>query len=157
MSIFEKALSVMDDLFGRDRQFSMATVKDGIPSVRFVDTYYEDGCMYIVTHAASRKVKDISHNPNVALCNSSLCRFRGLAVNIGHPLDSSNALVRQRLIEIFEPWYFAHNNEADPGMCYVKVELQSGFFHQDGIGYKIDFGKRTATASLFECDIALTE
>ena len=147
----------MCDLFAKDRQFALATVKDGIPSVRFIDTYYEDGCFYIVTHAASRKSKEISKNPNIALCNGELCSFQGRATNIGHPQDKENEAIREKLIQVFAPWYFAHNNEDDPGMCYLKVELQSGFFHADGIGYKVDFEKRTADASLFQFDITSTE
>ena len=43
------------------------------------------------------------------------------------------------MIEAFKPWYFAHNNENDEYMCFVKVELEHGFFYKDGIGYKVNF------------------
>lgn len=35
-------------------------------------------------------------------------------------------------------------------MCYVKVELSNGFFHKDGIGYKVDFTRKTAEEIPFE-------
>ncbi len=152
MTTFEKAQSLMYELFAQDRQFALATVKDGIPSVRTIDTYYDDGCLYIVTHAAFRKSKEIADNPNVALCDGDFCTFQGRATNIGHPLDAGNAAIREKLMKAFEPWYFAHNDESDPGMCYLKVELSSGFFHADGIGYKVDFEKQSATTSPFHLD-----
>lgn len=151
MSTFTKSLTVMDDLFGKDCTFSFATAKEGVPSVRVIDTYYHGEAFYIVTYANSQKGKEIEGNPSVALCNSFF-RFTGKAYNLGHPLKPENAELRKTLIKVFAPWYFAHNNEDHEHMCFVKVTLDHGFCFKDGAGYKIDFAKKTAETFPFAPD-----
>lgn len=157
MNEFECAVKIMKDLFSRDYQFALATSSDNVPSLRFVDTYFDGESFYIVTYALSQKVKDISKNPNVSLCARKMHSFSGKAYNIGHPLDEKNSEIREKLIKVFEPWYFAHNNEQDENMCYVRIEPTSGFFHKDGKGYKVDFSKRSVESFPFKFDIVLTE
>ena len=152
MNAFEKAMSVMNELFAKDYTFALATVKDSIPSVRFVDTYFDNDSFYIVTYAKTQKVKELEINRHVSLCNK-LYRFDGIAYNIGHPLEPQNNEIREKLIKVFEPWYFEHNNENDQDMCFVKVDLKQGFFYKDGIGYKVDFVNKQAEESPFEFDI----
>lgn len=152
ITTYEKGLNIMEELFAKDYQFALATSNDNIPCVRFVDTFYNNGAFYVVTYAKSRKIKDIEKNPEVSLCNK-LYRFNGAAYNIGHPLSEENYSIRKKLIEVFEPWYFAHNNENDENMCYVKIELKQGFFYKDNMGYKVDFEKRKAEEFPFTFDI----
>ncbi len=152
MSNYEKAIMVMNDLFAKDYQFALATVEGNKPSVRIVDTYYESGSFYIVTYAQSQKVQELTENPKVSLCND-MYRFDGNAMNIGHPLKPDNKELREKLIKVFEPWYFAHNNEDDENMCYVKIELSKGFFYKDGSGYRVDFHTKEAEEIPFEFDI----
>jgi len=157
MDTYEKGLRAMEALFGRDYQFALATAANGTPSVRFVDTFYNDGCFYIVSHAGSRKVKEIQANPAVSLCSRKMHAFSGTAENIGHPLKPENAALREGLIEVFKPWYFRHNNEADAGMCYLRVTPETGFVHIGGVGYKMDFMHHTAREFPFSFDTTLTE
>lgn len=152
MNAYEEGLGVLETLFARDYQFALATSNDNIPAVRFIDTFYDSGAFYIVTYGKSQKVKEIQNNPVVAL-SRDLYRFTGLARNIGHPLSEKNREIREKLIRVFEPWYFAHNNENDENMCYVRVDLKKGFFYKDGIGYKADFDRKTAEKVPFVFDI----
>lgn len=152
MSKYEKCLEVMSKLFAKDCQFALATTKDNVPSVRMVDTFYDEGSLYIVTHSNSKKVQELKENSQVSLCNM-LYRFSGNAVVIGHPLQVENKDIRDKLIKVFEPWYFAHNNENDPNMCYVKVELTDGFFYDDGVGYKVSFQYKEVEQFPFDMDI----
>jgi len=149
MEVFEKSLKVMNELFARDYQFALATTNNNIPSIRFVDTYFDNGCFYIVTYAKSKKVKELEINENVSLCNK-LYNFQGVAYNIGHPSKPQNSEVREKLISAFEPWYFKHNDENDENMCYVKVELTYGFFYKNGTGFKVDFIAKNADEFPFE-------
>ena len=73
----------------------------------------------------------------------------------GHPLQPENSEIRAKLIQVFAPWYFEHNNENDENMCYVKVEPDSGFFHKDGTGYKVDFAAKTAERAPFSPDVIM--
>ena len=156
MNAFEKSKKVMSNLFSRDYQFALATANENAPSVRVVDTYYEDSNFYVVTYAKSQKVKEIEQNPNVSLCSKQY-RFTGLAFNIGHPLEPQNTQIREKLIKEFEPWYFAHNNEKDENMCYVRIELTNGFLYQDGVGYSVDFKNEEAKEFPFEHEIIISE
>lgn len=143
MITYDKSLEILKELFGRDYTFVLATAQNNIPSQRVVDTYYSNGAFWIVTYALSNKVKEISANPHVSLCNT-FHGFSGKAYYMGHPLNEDNKEIRQKLIKAFEPWYFAHNNEADENMCYLKIEPEQGFFHKDGTGYKVNFLDNTA-------------
>ncbi len=157
MEAYLEALTVMDDLFGRDYQFAMAATGASGPSVRYVDTLWADGCFYIATHQASRKVKETALEPRVSLCARKMYTFSGRAENIGHPLKPENSAIRQLLTEAFSAWYFRHNNENDPGMCYLRIRPESGFFHRDGVGYRVDFTRQTAEIFPFAFDTALTQ
>lgn len=150
METYNKAMQAMEKLFGQDCVFAMATAsKDGKPSVRELDTYWQDGAFYVVTHRKTQKVREIEANPYMSLCREWF-RFSGTAVNIGHPRDAANAAIRETLMKVFEPWYLPHNNEDDPHMCFVKITPKSGFFFLDGTGYKVDFAARTAESFPFE-------
>ena len=54
VDMYEKAMKVIKELFARDYQFAMATAHENSPSVRFVDTFYEDGSFFVVTYAKAR-------------------------------------------------------------------------------------------------------
>lgn len=149
MNAYEKAMAAMEELFARDCQFALATAKDNVPSVRVVDTYYDGESFYIVTYGESRKVKEMEANPSVSLCDG-LYRFNGMAHNIGHPLEPQHTAIRTKLIDAFSPWYFKHNDENDPHMRYVRIDLSDGFFHKDGMGYKVDFLTKEAEAFPFK-------
>lgn len=154
MSNLETAMAIMTELFSKDCVFALATSSENKPSVRMIDTYYKDGAFYAVTFANSMKVKELETSEKVALCNQAY-RFDGIACNIGHPLKSENSDIREKLIQVFEPWYFRHNNEKDETMCYIKVELQHGFFYKDGMGYKVNFTNNTVEIFPFTFDIVL--
>lgn len=102
MAAYEKSMRVLSDLFGRDCTFALATAKDNIPSLRVVDTYYEDGVFWVVTYAKSVKVQAIESNPAVAWCHD-FQNFRGKAYNAGHPLREENKAIRETLTRVFEP------------------------------------------------------
>lgn len=149
MEEYEK---VLVKLFQKDTPFALATCKENCPTVRMVDFYYKDGAFYGVSYGTSRKMKDIEHNAKVALCKD-MYRFEGEAYNIGHPLLATNKVIREELIKAFEKWYFLHNNEQDKHMCYMKIELNNGFFYADGIGYQVDFKSNSVKNIPFTYDL----
>jgi len=152
MNAYEEGLGVLETLFARDYQFALATSNNNIPAVRFIDTFYNNGAFYIVTYGKSHKVKEIEYNPVVSL-SKDLYRFTGIARNIGHPLLKENLKIREKLIKVFEPWYFAHNDENDENMCYIRVDLKDGLYYKDGTGYKVNFESKTAEKFPFIFDI----
>jgi len=154
MTAFKKSMVVLSDLFSKDFTFVLATAKENVPSARVVDTYYENGIFWMVTYSKSNKMKEIENNPHVALCNNFHC-FKCIARNVGHPLNEEKKAIREKLIKVFESWYFAHNDENDEHMCYVKVEPESGFFHKDGFGYRVDFINKIAEEFPFSPNIEM--
>ncbi len=152
MTDYQQSLEVMRQLFQKDCTFVLATAKNNVPSQRVVDAYFYNGEFWIVTYAKSNKFLEISQNPNVSLCNNFHI-FQGKAYNEGHPLLSQNKEIRENLIKVFEVWYFAHNDENDENMCYIKVVPQKGFFHKDGKGYGVDFINQRVKIIPFSRDI----
>lgn len=152
MEIYKKALYTMNELFAKDCQFAMATAKDNTPSVRVVDTFFDNCSFYVVTYSNTQKVRELENNSQISLCNE-FYRFTGNAYNIGHPLLLENRGIREKLIKVFEPWYFAHNNENDENMCYVKIDLKEGFFYKDKVGYKVNFQLQEVEEFPFDLDM----
>ena len=148
MNVYEKSLEVMESLFARDCLFSLATSAGDAPTVRVVDAYYQEGAFYVVAYTSTQKARDIAVNPNVAMCDM-FKRFSGKAEIIGHPLDEKNREIREKLIKVFEGWYFLHNNESDAEMCYIKITPEKGFFHKDKVGYRVDFAGKSAESIPF--------
>ena len=62
-------------------------------------------------------------------------------------------LGRSRLRGVFADWYDRHNDESDPNMRYVRIDVTSGFFHADGTGYEVDFSAKTAKVFSFAPDV----
>lgn len=89
---------------------------------------------------------------NQKIKNKILKSFSGNAYNIGHPLSLENGDIREKLIKVFEPWYFAHNNEDDEDMCYVRIKVKEGFFYKDGIEYKVNFQLKEVEQFPFDFD-----
>ena len=46
---------------------ALATIDKGVPHVRYVNAYYENGAFYIITYALSNKMKHIERNPVIAI------------------------------------------------------------------------------------------
>ena len=78
----EKALEIMRERFGSDSLIAVATIEGDRPSVRTVNSYYENGAFYVITHALSGKMKQIASNPNAAICGDWFTAH-GIGENIG--------------------------------------------------------------------------
>lgn len=51
---------LMDERFGHDNIIALATIDAGIPYVRNVDAFYEEGAFYVITYALSNKMNHIA-------------------------------------------------------------------------------------------------
>ena len=130
---------IMVERFGRDTLLSIATIDGSIPSVRIVDSFYENGNFYTITHALSNKMKQIQTNPKVAVCGEWFTAH-GIGENIGHPCDEQNEEIATKLRETFSAWYSnGHTNESDPNTCILRIRLTDGVLFHHGTRYDIDF------------------
>ena len=133
------ALKVMDERFGHDTLLSVATVYGNKPMVRIVNSYYENGTFYVVTHSLSNKMKQIHNNSAVAICGEWFTA-NGIGENIGWVLDEKNSETMKKIRIAFAEWYEnGHTDENDKKTCLLKIKLIDGILFNQGTRYDIDF------------------
>ncbi len=130
---------LMDRRFGHDNLIAIATECDHIPYVRAVNTYYENGSFYVITHALSGKMQQMQRNPKIAICGDWFTA-QGLGESMGHILTPENADIADKLRTVFAEWYDnGHSNEADPNTIILRIRLTNGVLFHHGERYDIDF------------------
>ena len=135
----QKAQEIMNRRFNHDTLISLATVDSNIPSVRTVNSYYENRAFYVITHALSNKMQHIEKNPAVAICGDWFTAH-GTGENLGHILDDKNKVISDKLRNAFASWYNnGHTNESDPNTCILCIHLTDGVLLSHGTRYDIDF------------------
>lgn len=148
MNKYGDANKIMIERFGHDCLISVATVDGTHPSVRTVNSYYEEGAFYVVTYALSNKMKQIKANPDIAICGEWFSAH-AIGENLGYVRDESNAAMMAKLREAFASWYNnGHTNEDDPNTCLLCIRLTDGVLIDQDVKYgqwqfKIDFPTQT--------------
>lgn len=133
----QAAREIMDMRFGCDSLIALATVDGGVPSVRTVNAYYEDGCFYVVTHALSGKMKQMAANPTVGICGEWFTGH-GVGENLGHVLAEQNAEMMSKLRVVFDEWYSnGHVDESDPNTILLRIRLTDGVLMSHGTRHEI--------------------
>lgn len=139
MDKYQEAMQILSERFGKDTLLSLATVDEGRPNVRIVNSYYEDGAFYTVTYALSGKMRQIARNPDLAVCGEWFTAH-GIGENLGYVRDERNAAIMEKLRVAFAAWYDnGHTNEDDPNTCLLRVRLTDGVLFSNGVKYDIDF------------------
>ncbi|MCR3906726.1 MAG: pyridoxamine 5'-phosphate oxidase family protein [Tenericutes bacterium] len=152
MNEFELALQLMNQSFGKDIQYALATMDQDKPVVRIIDGYFLDGCIYVTTYQLANKVKQIQTNPNVSL-TYKLNRFTGKCMNLGHPLLLSNAVIREKLKKAFYLFYDRHVDENDSNTCILKIDVSTALMCLDNKKYHFNFNDKTVHVSDFIDDM----
>ena len=149
MQMYENAMSIMTERFGKDSLIAIATTDGERLYNRMVDAFYEDGAFYVSTNALSSKVKQSEMNPNVAVCAIDWFSGHGTGKNLGWVLDPKNAEIRSKLREAFSEWYDHANNEQDKNCCILEIRLTDGMLIKDhhAVRYQIDFENKSALVS----------
>lgn len=131
-----EAEQIMKERFGKDNVIALATEENGLPYVRYVDAYYEDGNFYIITHALSGKMKQISKNPAVAIAGEWFTAH-GRAINMGYFGKEENQQTAKRLREVFSEWIDnGHNDFSDQNTIILRIELLDGTLFSQGTRYE---------------------
>ena len=134
-----QAREIMNDRFHKDSIIALATMDGNIPSVRAVNSYYEDGCFYTITYALSGKMQQISKNPTVAICGDWFTGH-GIGENLGWIRLRENEELADKLRQVFAAWYDnGHTNEEDPNTVILRVRLTDGVLLHHGTRFDIDF------------------
>lgn len=135
----ETANVILEEPFGMASLTGLATVEDGIPSVRTVDVVYIDGTFYSVTCALSGKMRQIAKNPAVAI-SGDWFTAHGAGENPGHMLPEENQKIMDKIRAAFAAWYDnVHTNEADPHTILLRIRLTGGVLFCSGTRYAINF------------------
>ena len=144
MNRYDDALHILNDRFGCDTLLSLATLEGSRPSVRIVNSYYEEGAFYTVTYALSNKMKQISGQPQVAICGEWFTAH-GVGENLGWVCDEKNAQMMDKLHAVFAEWYTnGHIDEDDPNTCLLRIRLTDGVLFNHGTRYELDFIEQRA-------------
>lgn len=135
----QEARSIMKERFGHDSLIALATVEDGLPWVRTVNAYYEDGAFYVLVNAYTNKMRQIAKEPRVAVCGDWFTGH-GVAEEIGWMLDPKNAEKLAKLKTVFAAWYDnGHMDENDTASRILRVRMTDGVLFSHGTRYDIDF------------------
>lgn len=129
---------LMDERFGHDCIIALATTDEGLPYVRNVDAYYEDGAFYVVTYALSNKMIHIAKNPTVAIAGDWFTAH-GTGKNLGFVGKDENRDIMAKLKEVFSAWINAHTNLEDENTCLLRIQLTDGILFSHGTRFDIDF------------------
>lgn len=132
----QKADKIMVERFGRDTIIALSTVKNGMPYVRYVNAFYENGAFYIITHALSSKMKHIESNPTVAIAGDWFTAH-GMGVSLGCFGKEENRIIADKLKKAFAEWIDnGHNDFDDENTVILCIELTDGLLLSQGTRYE---------------------
>ena len=132
---------ILIERFGNDNIIALATTVDNKPYVRSVDSFYENGSFYVLTHGLSNKMKQIHQNPSVAIAGEWFTA-NGQGINLGYFGDKENKKIAKKMSVIFSEWINnGHNNFEDKNTCILQIKLIDGVLFSQGTRYDIDFTK----------------
>lgn len=137
MKIDSDAAKILAERFGKDNLIALATVEDGIPQVRAVNAYYEEGAFYVITYGKSNKMRQLAQNPVAAIAADWFtCHARGESMGwFGKP---ENRTIAERLRRAFAEWIDnGHNDFADENTCILRLEITDGVLFNHGTRYEI--------------------
>lgn len=131
-----EAEKIMIERFGKDTVIALATVEDGVPYVRSVNAYYENGAFYIITYALSNKMRQIENNPIVAI-SGEWFTAHGNSINLDYFKREENQLIAEKLKNAFAEWIDnGHNNFDDKNTIILCVKLTDGLLLSHGTRYE---------------------
>lgn len=132
----QEAEKIMTERFGKDTVISLATVENGIPYVRSVNAYYENGAFYIITYVLSNKMKQLSNDPIAAIAGEWFSGH-GKGINLGYFGKPENYFLAEKLKKVFAQWIDnGHNNFDDENTVILCVELTDGLLLSHGTRYE---------------------
>ena len=134
-----QAEKIMNERFSKDSIIALATVKDGVPYVRNVNSYYEDGAFYVITSGLSSKMRQIENSHVVAVAGYWFTAH-GKGENLGYFGKSENAEIAGKLKKVFAEWIDnGHNDFGDVNTCILRIRLTDGILLSHGTRFEIDF------------------
>lgn len=132
-----KTEKAMVERFGKDTIIALATMENGMPHVRYVNAYYEQGAFYIITHRLSNKMRHIERNAGVAIAGEWFTAH-GNGASLGFLGNEENELIARRLKDAFAEWINnGHMDLGDKNTVILRVELTEGLLLSHGSRYEL--------------------
>ena len=132
----QKAEQILAERFGKDTVVALATAEGGIPFVRYINAYYEDGAFYLITHARSNKMRQIEGNPAVAIAGEWFTGH-GTGRSLGYFGREENSAIAQKLKKAFAAWIEnGHNDFSDQNTIILCIVLTDGLLLSHGTRYE---------------------
>lgn len=132
----EEAEKIMIERLGKDTVIVLATVKDGVPYVRYVNAYYDNGAFYIITYALSDKMKHIENDSVIAIAGEWFTAH-GRGIDLGWLGKEENHKIARRLKKVFSEWIDnGHTDLDDENTVILCVELTDGLLLSHGTRYE---------------------
>lgn len=128
---------ILAERFGKDNLIALATVENGIPQVRAVNAYYDNGAFYVITHAKSNKMRQLAQNSTAAIAADWFtCHATG--ENLGWYRKDENREIAEKLRNAFSEWIDnGHNDFSDENTCILRLEITDGVLFNHGIKYEL--------------------
>ncbi|MDE7221260.1 MAG: pyridoxamine 5'-phosphate oxidase family protein [Oscillospiraceae bacterium] len=135
-TINPEAEKIIIERFGKDSVIALSTIENGVPYVRYVNAYYENGAFYIITYARSNKIKHIESNPIVAIAGDWFTAH-GKGINLGYFGKDENYRISEKLKTVFAEWVGnGHNDFDDENTIILCIELTDGLLLSHGTKYE---------------------
>ena len=133
----QEAEQIMVERFGGDAVLALSTAEGNVPYVRLVNAHYEDGALYVITHARSNKMQQIARNPVVAIAGEWFTAH-GRAESLGWFGKSENRILAAKLETAFSAWiHNGHNDFDDPDTIILRIRLTDGVLLSHGRRFEL--------------------
>lgn len=133
----QEAEQIMVERFGGDAVLALSTAEGNVPYVRLVNAHYEDGALYVITHARSNKMQQIARNPIVAIAGEWFTAH-GRAESLGWFGKSENRTLAAKLETAFSAWiHNGHNDFDDPDTIILRIRLTDGVLLSHGRRFEL--------------------
>ncbi len=132
MSEFSNKLEAFLSDFGKGRKMVLSTSENDIVSSRMMSVVQLDGVFCFQTDISFRKYRQLTANPNVALCIDNI-QIEGVCEESGHPLKSEAFCSLFR--ECFKGSYDAYTSLENERLFVVTPKYIERWIYKDGVPY----------------------
>ncbi len=132
MELFEERLEAFFAEFGKGRKMVLSTSENDRVSSRMMSVVQMNGEFWFQTDRSLKKYRQLSINPNVALCIDNI-QIEGICRETGHPLDNPDFCSVYR--ECFKGSFDAYSSLKNERLFCVKPLFIERWIYKNGLPY----------------------
>lgn len=130
MNTFSEHFEAFLTDFGKGRKMVLSTAENNIVSSRMMSVVLIDGVFYFQTDVTFKKYRQLSNNPNAALCIDNI-QLEGICEEIGQPLQ--NARFCECFRECFKGSFDAYTSLKNERLFAFKPTYIERWIYKDGV------------------------